>query len=269
MQRASVLGIGIAIVLLLAIAVLIFRSNRTTANEIAEQQQVLAIMQGFNAAGRQLGGVLPRPGLMGTASATPGGNDERRADNITANVYAVGLALQLFTAPQCVSPREQNPVVQIFASDPVAAYDPANRVYWDPTFAADLEFGSNVSFAHLPLLGARGKKHWRVPGDATFPMLGWRGPHNGELSGASYTLLQDGAWSGAIAFGDGHVEWRTTTERPESNWINDVGQPRVDDMFRDDVGAEQQAVQQRGGQGFDAFLTFTHSLQPQAVWQWD
>jgi hypothetical protein len=143
-----------------------------------------------------------------------------------------------------------------------AAFSPLTDTCWDTSFAADLEAGSNVSYAHLPLSGKRGREQWRDTRNSEFILLGSRGPKDGRLDRFSYTLGPDGTWRGHAIFADGHIELFNDVV-PEGGALDASGTIVPDNLFID------QGPDPYVG-GYDMFITFTSEVLPASpVFQWD
>jgi prepilin-type processing-associated H-X9-DG protein len=208
---------------------------------------------------RQFEGKYPRPGLVNrlptAAGDEPGRGPEDHSLNTTANLYSCLIAQNFITPQIVISPAEANPVVVAKNDYNLDAYDPANDVYWDESFAADLEAGSNTSYAHLPLTGKRGRDWWTDTLDADRALLGTRGPKDGLDDPDSYTYQFFGrgkSWAGNICFADGHAEYL------ESFTFTTSSGALSDNIFSD-------------ADGFN-FLTFTKEVTADGlgiVPQWD
>ena len=156
-------------------------------------------------------------------------------------------------SPASVS-RGDRGLVEIDTDYDFTVYDPRGGVYWDPSFTADLARGSNASWAHMPLQGARHDNHWRSSMSGSFPVFGSRGPRDGIPTVDSVTC-PNGSWTGSVWFGDGRVDALESTGawRGRINGAED-GLFRIDDPQR----------------GADAVLGFTEWLDVDGVeLQWD
>ncbi len=141
----------------------------------------------------------PTQGMMHPSRYT---NDT--SDDTSAALWSLLIAENLVQPKMLVSQLDDG-FVEVYERYDYSAIDPREGYYWDPGFSADLYAGSNVSFAHMPLHGRR-KDHWtKWRMDSGFPLLGNRGPEDGDESLDSVTC-PDGRWQGAVVFGDGHVE---------------------------------------------------------------
>ncbi|MGI9012632.1 MAG: hypothetical protein ACR2GY_00115 [Phycisphaerales bacterium] len=157
---------------------------------------------------RQFNDTLPRPGLIHTIGNVPGTGAEDLSQNTTANLYSSIIAQHYLTPQLVISPLENSEKVVADENYDHTAYSPANDVYWDASFAADLATVSNVSYAHIPLVGEWAAKEWRVTGNSNVVLLGDRGPEDGIANPASVTCTNKRAlWKGAVLFADGHSEF--------------------------------------------------------------
>ncbi|MCH8165481.1 MAG: hypothetical protein IH889_07725 [Planctomycetes bacterium] len=141
----------------------------------------------------------------------PGLGLDDRGLSTTANMYSAMIAQGYFNSDILISTFERNPAVVQDKDYDYNAYDPANDVYWDPIFVADLETGSNVSYAHIPLVGDRMVRRWRVTGAASLAVFGNRGPADGVASADSYSCRKNGSWIGSLVFNDNHLETLSAT----------------------------------------------------------
>ncbi|MBM44231.1 MAG: hypothetical protein CMJ36_04365 [Phycisphaerae bacterium] len=180
------------------------------------------------------------------------GTGDRTLDT-TANLYSL-LIMERITVPKQLVSKGDRGYVEIDHDYSWAAYSPRNGVYWDPSFVADLDVLSNVSFAHMPLTGRRVDDYWRASFSTDFPLFGTRGPEGGIDSLNSVTCL-DGGWSGRVLFADGHVDFLPTIGSFTRRWNG-----QADNLFRID--------DERNGS--DAILGFSESIDEEGVTlQWD
>jgi len=188
--------------------------DKSMVQTVKDATQLSQIHKGMVVFARQLNGRLPTPGLIDRLphpeiGDVPGIGEEDVSLNTTANLYACMVAHDYMSTEILISPVERNPKVTVDKDFNYEAYAPIDDEYWDKTFAADLEAGSNVSYAHMPIVGEWGKMHWRDNMDSAIVVLGNRGPMNGQRDFRSHTCDPHGYWSGNIVFADNHVEfWR-------------------------------------------------------------
>ena len=130
--------------------------------------------------------------------------------------------------------------------------------YWDESFSADLETGSNASFAHTPLVGAWLEQHWRHTNSAEIACMSHRGVRDGAPPGSAafeQSLTPtwhrpSDAWIGSVCFGDNHVEYcDSSTPDVLSRTVDGV--PLPDNLF-----LREHEFESTSGQP-DAWLTFT------------
>jgi hypothetical protein len=167
LSRVEVLVSAICGLALLSIAAFTVQQQKPSLHpdslEDAKQQEM--IFKGMVTFSRQFNGIFPRPGFINRLAfngvETPGLGAEDPARNTTANLFSSLIAQNFFAPEILISPVERNPRIEIDSDYDHNAFKPADDVYWDPAFAADLETGSNVSYAHMPLWGKRGRDQWR------------------------------------------------------------------------------------------------------------
>ncbi len=221
------------------------------ASQLAEIHQAMVIFA------NEWGGLLPRPGLInrlpveldGQLRQIPGRGEEDISLNTTANLYSSLIAQNYFAPTLVISPVERSPEVSVRGSYDYNQYDPAEDVYWDPQFKADLLSGSHTSYAHLLLFGKRVDAQWRDTMDPKFPVLGNRGPKGGKLDPSSYTCGPHGNWAGNVVYNDNHVEFEVTTT-PSGLFFQSGEARKPDNIFAIDDGPR----------GRDAVLTFTKRM---------
>lgn len=206
-----------------------------TVRGVEDQVKLYGLVTSMMASGSDMRLAWPEPARVRGGPGVPA--------NVTAILYSMLVMQRDATLESLVSSNEYSPNVYPMANYNFAAYDASIGRVYDPAFKADLEQGSNASFAHMPLCGDR-KAHWtEARMDASFPLLGTRGPKDGDTSRRSYTFGRDGTWAGFRAFGDGHVA-HTTSMFAEGRGLPN-GEP--DNVFMMETYAE----------GDDAILAFT------------
>lgn len=146
-------------------------------------------------------------GLKGAPTPSERSKASTNSLDSTANIYSLLVAERYAEPSLLISKNERNPNVYQIDSYNWNAVNVAESVFWDPNFKADLTKTSHVSFAHVPLCGTRAKYWTDVKLDTRFPILGTRGPANGQPNPQSYTYGRDNTWAGFQVFGDGHVEF--------------------------------------------------------------
>ena len=186
---------------------------------------------------------LPAPSLIDRSFSTD--------DNTTANFWSLmlttnGMGMQ---TKMLISGNEHNPYVWADEDYNYDAYYPGAGVYWDPNFKADLNRDSNVSFAHLVLYGKRFDRSWKTFGSSTMPLIGNRGPRDGQPDPRSYTYGKDGTWAGFAVFADNHVAFLDTFT-PGGVVFEMNGQSYADNIF----------ALEDGPAGNDVILTFTERM---------
>jgi len=198
----------------------------------ADRMNLDSIYKGMAYANMSIGGRLPTPSV---ASET-----RDKSLDTTANFYSLLIARNMVRPEQLISENEQSDFV--WADEDYnynASYQPVNGVFWDRNFKADLTSDSNVSFAHLVMLGERHRQHWAPGGSSLMPILGNRGPEGGVPAPESWHYP---SWAGNMVFADGHIEFLST--------------PAVQGMS----GSDNVFGLEAGYTGGDAIITFTKEI---------
>lgn len=222
------------------------RAGSGPAKHLSDAAQVRQVYQAWEIFARDFNGLYPKPGLVRRkpigGQIIPGRGEEDRALNTTANLYSACVMQNYFPPELGVGVTEPNGRVSVKDDYDYEAYAPAQGVFWDDSFTADLQTGSNASYAHMPMTGMRGIKFWRSIGERGIAVVGNRGPRDGEPDSKSITLKihePHESWSGNICFHDGTVEFFTS--------MDPTG---IDNLFMSGDGPKHG----------DSFLTFTKSL---------
>ena len=133
-------------------------------------------------------------------------------ENTSANFWSAMIAQNL-TTPENLIAKGDNGWVEK-ASYNWQAINSRDGQFWDPNFSTDFNTMSNVSYAHMPLYGDRLKRWWRNDARGTFPIIGNRGPRDGQVQTESFTLDKDGQWRGWVCYSDGSIKWYEETSTP-------------------------------------------------------
>ncbi len=242
-SRLSVIVALLCVVILFAIALPLANRYRRDRLFMKDSAQLTIIHQSWIVFAREFSSISGRPGL---------GLDDRGLST-TANMYSAIIAQDYFNPDILISIFERNPAVVQDNDYDYSAYDPPNDVYWDSSFVADLETGSNVSYAHVPLVGDRLVLQWRNTSGANVAVVGNRGPADGVASADSYSCRKNGSWLGSLVFNDNHLETLSATAG-----LKIGGGP--DNLFNVDPGLN----------GLDQVLAFTKEVKDnQTVLQHD
>ena len=213
------------------------RGRENTVRNHADRMNLAGIHQGMATFAASNNGRLPVP-----SEIYPSLN--KTADT-TAALFSLMLSDGYVVAKQLVSDQEQSPFVNYYTGDARGLRGvtmPGQAPNLDIGFRADLHSESHVSYAHMPLLGRRLQENWVLGGPSNFPLLGNRGPAQGQPSPDSYACdPTTGEWAGNVLFADGHVEFSRSVHLTSRS----VG-GQADNIFalEDDYT------------GSDAFLTF-------------
>ncbi len=196
---------------------------------------------------------FPIPGLIDKIGNVPVQGDDREdpALNSHANMWSAAIANNCFAPQDLVS--NQEPSAQVFVMSqynydsvqPTAAADQ----YWDLNFKADLQTGSNVSFAANLLDSGQRKSNWRqtiVKEDASrWVQLGDRGVKDGSYSNGtgqfeykqSRTLPMYNTpkvWDGWHVYGDGHSFFSDNFQPEGIRRVGSGSTEGPDNVFRKD-----------------------------------
>lgn len=239
-SRIGVVAAIMCIGILIAIALPILDRRREIDRSMTDSTSLAEIHQSFLTFANAHGKMPSMPGL-----------------NTTADVFSAMIAQNYFNPGTVISPFERNPVVSEDTNYNFSLYAPARDIYWDPAFVADLEVGSNVSYAHMPLVGDRMRRQWSEARGPETARFGARGPVDAVATADSYACRPDGTWRGNVVYADNHIElWTASTGGTIS--FGATGSP--DNPFNVDPDLE----------GIDQVLAFTKEvLDGKAVLQHD
>ena len=261
------------IAILLGLLLPAVQRARQNAKLLKDGTQIEEIQQSWIIWGNaEFQGVYPVPGLirrrdvdLGDGNGVrhvPGRGEEFFQLNSTQNLYSACIAQNYFSSELCVGPTEPSGYVIVKADYNYNLYSPIIGQYWDPTFKANLDAASNVSYAHMPLAGKRRKQEWRNSMNSEFAVIGNRGPEFGSLDvdvyGKSITLDIHGTrkqWFGNIGYNDNHIGTHSAFH-PEGVEYWDTGQEKMlpDNLFNNDTEAQTSA------QGYDIWLVMYFAI---------
>lgn len=243
--------IALTVVGTLVLVILVIADSRPrvdTARAIRSAGHLRGMHQGLITFAADNKGDYPIPSLLDRANTTeptaaPTGFEKNR----TGAVFSILLAQAILSPEVLVDPAEANPNIRAVAETefestaPSAAVDP-ELALWDPRFKGtpdpfdrSVKFDPDnripdhngmVSYAHLPLRGAR-LNWWNVDANLSrIPVLANRGPKfagddgamptggwqlvDGAEGGTSYTLAIHGpkqSWEGNVGYNDGSVRY--------------------------------------------------------------
>lgn len=245
--RSEILIIIVCLAIIVAIAATTLGPMRATAKQLKDGTNLSSIHRAMMLMSSG-SGMFPIPGLVdrlpvdsgdGIAKDVPGRGPEDISQNTTASFYSLLIAPNAIQPSVLISPFERNPLVRLIPQYDYDAYNPQADTFWDPRFAADLQTGANVSYAHMPIVGEWKARHWNPYSQSAFPLLGNRGPKNGHMVSSSFACDPGLAWAGYEVGIDGRVTFASYSKLL----------PDADDPFRVDMG-----------EGRDAYLSFTRSV---------
>lgn len=253
----SILGLLITMVCIVVLAAILMTSmNKAvtgegsavegTVNTVVDQMSFQSIYQSMYTCSMSNNGKYLVPSeLVG---------DRDVSHDTTASFYSAMIAQNYFVPQQLVSKNEFCGYKIVVDDDyDRFAYSPIDGIYWDPSFKADLDDISNVSFAHMPLYGKRFKQNWKPHSPASIAILGSRGPKDGVHDPNSCSYGRNGQWGGSIIFGDGHIEFLTGFAPASLYFTSSDGSTYQDNLFAVEDGMD----------GSDSILAFTKEMTPQ------
>lgn len=196
---------------------------------------------------------FPLPSVIDANSTTVA--EVGDAKNTTANILSVLVYNGFLPTEMLVSCVEVNENIRVDedyeTSKPKAAVNPALAL-WDPALSADFTSagGGNISYAHIPPVGAR-RALWSVTNaSGTTPIVGHRGP---EIAGiaqqagrqatpsfarpTSNTFQFLGSpkkWEGMVAYGDNHVDFALAPAPYGLTYKSTDGLSKPDLLFYDE-----------------------------------
>ena len=226
---------------------------------IKDGSQIRGIHQSWLIYSREFAGTFPIPGDLWkfdfddpAGQYVPDWSPDTSMHNTTASLFSMCIMQNYFSPELCVGPTEPSGNVFVHSTYNWELYDPVADVHWDPSFAADLQNGSNVSYAHMPIFGERQRIQWRESLDETFAIVGNRGPRDGIDDPKSITYEIHGSrsqWMGNVIYNDNHVI-TASTFTPEGD----------DNLFK----------MEQGPDGLDSLLGITAAMTPEGpILDWD
>ncbi len=271
-SRVGVIVVIACIAILVTVLLPVLRHHRLNSISLDDRKHLVDIHQSWVIYAQAFNGRFPIPGLIDRLPADLNGDGigdaevegigpEDHSLNTTANLYSATIAQHYLSPAALISPLERNPVIEEDSDYNYNCYQPEADIFWDDNFVADLETGSNASYAHLPLVGAQRRTHWRLTSKAEVGVVSNRGPSDGIGRPGLYSCQPDGSWRGRIVFADGHVETiRRSVPRTGGQYARIGIASVVDNPFNYDPGLG----------GVDQVLAFTEEAsQLEAVLQHD
>jgi prepilin-type N-terminal cleavage/methylation domain-containing protein len=229
------------IALLIGLLLPALAKARKNAASLKDKTQISMIHKAGLTFAEENKGRLPTPGLINRlpdlpappgAGNLPGVGPEDNIKNHSANLYASQVAQNYYNTDILLGTTEVNPLIVEDQDYNFNAYKPASDVYWDgdnaagtnANFLGNPTTGSNTSYAHMQLCGARKRNNWKNDQNAGVAAFGTRGtggtfvsPNGGVQTGIDYekspTLELHGPkqqWDGHVCFNDNHTETLNT-----------------------------------------------------------
>jgi prepilin-type N-terminal cleavage/methylation domain-containing protein len=286
----SIIGI------LMAVLFTAMAPAQRAALEIKERENLRQLHGGFKAFAASNNNRNPVPGLVRRGMRdfdgdgvgdrfVDGSGPEDASQNDHGAMLSMCIMKELFVPNQLVSPNEPSTHVYTYTDynyniyGQVDAEDRPNR--WDPQFSnhllgqgADGNPGCNNSYAIIPLAGERRRDNWDRQGGSSFPLIGTRGPANGDSAlinvpqgggnppSITGTLMATpGAWRGAFAYGDGHTDIYDGFYPDHLAFRHANGNDVPDNVFAAEAIASGPWAGDAALLGPDAFLTHIDAME--------
>ncbi|MFK7961945.1 MAG: type II secretion system protein [Phycisphaerales bacterium] len=248
---------------------------RASARLVTDQNQMKQVHATWIVFAGENRGVLPTPGLINRLADVqsdqhlPGVGPEDTSVNTTANLHSAMIARNFYNPKILIGATEVSGVISQAENYNYDAYVPSDDVYWDDSFVANMNSGSNVSYASMPIAGTRKARRWKSSVASNFPMIGNRGLPEG-VAGRDFTIsnpvydLHGGQreWSGGVVYGDNHVENETTYFVGGTNQTG--GPPTRDHLFFNDEAGSNTSPD--GADGFLAIWEFSGETELCVTW---
>jgi prepilin-type N-terminal cleavage/methylation domain-containing protein len=248
------------IALLIGLLLPALAKARATAKLNKDSTQIRGVHQSWLVFAREFNGAMPTPGLIDRlpfgGAEEPGRGDEDAQKNDTARLHSACIMQNYYSPQLVVGPTEPSGRVAVKEDYNFNQYNVTVGFdnYWDDSFNADLNVLSNVSYASMPIAGARKIREWKDSLNSSWPILGTRGVRDGSTTDTDYnqsmTLGIHGGkkqWTGAICYNDNHMEISKTFKPENVNYLNGT-QVLPDNIFKNDLAA------QTSPNGTDAWL---------------
>lgn len=262
------------IALLIGLLLPALNKARATAKLTKDGTQVIGIHKSWlTLSNEQPGNIFPTPGIFNRQAhqgvQMPGRGLEDKSQNGTANVHSLCIMQNGYNPDIVIGPTEVSGFVSVKDDYNYEAYDvtPTADRYWDETFNADPTTQANTSYASMPVARDRQIKQWRAIMDATYPIIGNRGPSHGKyddqaIYNASVTLQLHGGkkeWLGNVVFNDNHVIV-SRTFIPEGVNVTISGTVQPDNIFKNDFFPNTN-----NAQGTDAWLVMISNIEAHMI----
>jgi len=221
------------IALLLSILMPALGRARAEAYRVKDATRIKGVHTGWITWASGHDGRYPTPGYVNRVGLIKGRGAEDRILNTSDNVHSLAVMENLYTPDRLISDNEPNGNVFLMETYDYNTRDPSEDTFWDDDLNVDLDSGGdgcNVSYASIPLIGARKTKEWGNSGSAEFAILSNRGPAFGELPDYSITYDIHGqgrTWVGNVCWQDNHMTFEETfypqmsIYRSSEGYVND------------------------------------------------
>lgn len=265
--KRELIVVLVVIIVLVVLAIPAYLDMGSQALVMTDGAQLRGIHQSWLIYSREFDGKFPMPSKIvrqelmdfGDGETVPDVWKDQSHHDTTAKLFSVVIMHNYLSPEICVGRTEPSSHVTVDNDYNWDAYQPNDNVFWDSRFTADLDGVSNVSYAHMPLFGKRLQQEWGGSLNGLFPVLGNRGPRDGDdPDSITYRIYKPhDAWIGNIIYNDNHIEWDS---QMISGQIQIGDQLMPDHIFRLDDPIDHA----------DAILSFTREMKKDGpVLQWD
>ncbi len=290
----SIMGI------LMAVLFTAMAPAQRAALETKERENLRQLHGGFKAFAASNNNRNPVPGLIRRGMRdfdgdgvgdrfVDGSGPEDASQNDHGAMLSMCIMRELFVPNQLVSANDPSTHVYAYNDYNYNLYgqlddeDRPNR--WDPQFSNHLlgqgdnnNPGCNNSYAIVPLAGERRRDNWDRQGSSTFPLIGTRGPENGDSihinvpqgggmpdSITGQLLATSGAWRGILAYADGHTDIYDGFYPEHLTFRHANGNNVPDNVFDAEATASGPWAGDAALLGPDAFLTHVDTVESQSA----
>ncbi len=239
---------------------------RQQARLVKDGTQIQQIHKAWVAYSVEDEGRLPIPGLINRLPLAgginePGRGDEDEFQNTTANLHSVMIMQNYYTPKLLIGPTEPSGIVAEDDNYNWEVYSIPEDIYWDEDFEADMTSECNVSYASMPIFGARKTRFWRDGLSSNTPLLSNRGLPDSNYDEQFSTVFQihgdRNSWVGNVLYSDNSIAIENNYRPEKVTYQDEDGEVFPDHLFINDTGDDPIS----SGRGDDAFLAITTEVE--------